>query len=139
MFALSHDTRQIRRDIMGQGFRNVRWNFADPPPPEKGGTFSEDNAADVKVRIVGANLDQRPATVTDAVDVADDRGLRAVHFYAPHQDSAVGGRWLKDKRQSFTQELAIEPSKSSEVQISVVVTDIGGNFAQVIATTGAKQ
>lgn len=155
---LPHDTRQNQRDIMGQGFRQIRWNFADPPQPEKGGTFSEDNARrllssrylaadldesditppEVKARIVGVKLDRRPASVTVAVDASDDRGLRTVLFYASHQDSVVGGRWLKDKRQSFPQELSIEPPKSNEVKITVIVTDVGGNTTNVDATASAK-
>jgi hypothetical protein len=40
---LPHDTRQNACDIMGQGFRRIRCNFADPPQPQNGGVFSEDN------------------------------------------------------------------------------------------------
>jgi len=64
--------------------------------------------------------------------------LRAILFYASHQGSVVGGRWLKDKRQSFTQDLAIAPPKSNEVEIRVTVTDIGGNFREVSAKTSVK-
>jgi hypothetical protein len=39
---LSHDTRQDARHH-GQGFRRIRWNFADPPQPANGGAFSEEN------------------------------------------------------------------------------------------------
>lgn len=150
---LPHDSRQSARDIMGNGFRNMRWNFADPPQPERTAIFSDDNARlllssrhlatdldtsddtppKVDVRIVAAALDRRPAAVTVAVDAADDNGLRALVFYAKHQDSVVGGRRLAGKRQSFSVELAVAPPKSGEVSIEAYVTDMGGNLTRAIA------
>jgi len=154
---LGHDCRP--RDIMCWGYQDrLRWNFVDPPQLEKGATFSEDNArmllcsrylaADldvnddsppqVKVRIVGAKLDQHPLSVTVSVDASDDRGLRAIVFHAG--DVVVGGRWLKDRRQSFTQELAIDPGmiKASEVEVAVDVADVGGNYAGANAKARVK-
>jgi len=147
-FGLPHDKRRDTRDIMANGFRNIRWNFADPPQPDKGGTFSEDNlrillssrylASDLdpdddippvlNLRITGVRFDKKPASVTVQVDAADDRGLRAILFYAPHQDSVVGGRALTGKSQVFTQELAIGPPGSALLQIDATVTDVGGNY-----------
>jgi len=151
---LPHDCRQNQRDLMCNGFRNIRWNFADPPQLERGAAFSEDNvrlllssrhlAADldrsdnvppeVSVRIVSATRDRHPASVRVAVEASDDRGLRAILFFARHQDSVVGGGWLDGKKQSFTQELTIEPSQSGDVQVEAYVTDVGGNLTRVVAT-----
>jgi hypothetical protein len=153
-FGLLHDCRRGTVDIMCHGFRNIRWNFADPPQPEKGGSFTEDNVRlmlssrflsteldrsdnvgpRVTLRIVTAALDRQPAKVTVAVDTTDDRALRALTFFAPHQDSVVGGRWLSGKSQSFTQELTIEQPKSGEVQIHAQVADTGGNLTVATAT-----
>jgi hypothetical protein len=147
-FGLEHDRRQYARDIMGGGFRNIRWNFADPPQPDKGGTFSEESVRmllssrylasdldpdddippDLKLRITGGRIDRRPASVTVEVEAADDRGLRAILFHAPHQDSVVGGRGLTGKSQRFTQELTIEPPGSAQLLIEATVTDVGGNY-----------
>jgi hypothetical protein len=146
---LPHDTRQDAGDIMGQGFRRIRWNFAQPPLPGNGGLFSEDNARmlmssrylatdlvtnDVnppegRADIVDAKLDRRPGSVTVEVDVSDDRGLRAVLFYCVQQDSVVGGRWLSGTRQTFREQLAIGPAIAGKLDIDVIVTDIGGNYA----------
>jgi len=145
---LAHDTRQNGRDIMGQGFRQIRWNFSDPPQAAKGGSFSEDNkrmllssrylASDLdvndatppelKVRIVDVERADRSASVTIEVHASDDRSLRAILFYSVGQDSVVGGRWLVGKEQLFTQKLAIDLPRSSEIQIDVTVTDNGGNY-----------
>jgi hypothetical protein len=151
---LPHDKRHDVRNIMGQGFRHIRWNFADPPQPEKGGTFSEDNIRtllstrylatdlvtndvtppDLRVRIVDAKLDKQPASVTVEVDASDDRGLRAVMFVCIRQDDVVGGRWLSGTRQRFRQELVIDGSKPGEVTIEATVIDIGGNYTMRRAT-----
>ena len=99
---------------MGQGFRRIRYNFAEPPQPENGGVFSEENIQillssrylatdldmhaltppDLRVRILDTKLDKSPAPVTIEVDASDARGLRAALFYCKRQDSVVGGRWL---------------------------------------------
>jgi len=115
---LPHDCRpQSPRDIMCGGYKDrLRWNFADPPQPARGGTFSEDNARmllssrflatdldvtddrppELKVRIVGASFDQRPASVTVAVDASadSDEVARAFRDDAAHgfrHDVAQGG------------------------------------------------
>jgi hypothetical protein len=133
---------------MGQGFRRIRWNFAQPPQPQNGGVFSEDNIRmllssrylatdldvndlsppDLRVRVVDAKRDKRSASLTVEVDASDDRGLRAVLFLCVQQDSVVGGRQLSGTRQTFRQQLAIDPAISGEVAIDVTVTDVGGNY-----------
>jgi len=145
---LPHDTRQVDREIMAQGFRHIHWNFADPPQPEKGGMFSDENvrilmssrylATDLdmhdltppslNVRIVGARLDTRPATVTIEVDASDDRGLRAAEFVCVQKDSVVGGRWLSGTRQTFREQFSIDAALAGKVEIDTIVTDIGGNY-----------
>jgi hypothetical protein len=154
---LPHDKRQDHRDIMGNGFRNIRWNFADPPRPERTANFSEDNmrlllssrhlvaALDrgdnvppkVNIRIVAAALDRTPPTVTVAVEASDDCGLRAVAFHARPQDSVVGGRWLNGRRQSWSEVLVIAPpAGGGEVAIEANVADGGGNITRATAKLG---
>jgi hypothetical protein len=145
---LPHDTRQNDRDIMGQGFRHIHWNFAEPPQPEKGGMFSDENVRilmssrflatdldmhdqtppDLRLRIVGAKLDTRPASVTVEVDASDDRGLRAALFWCVQKDSVIGGRWLSGTRQTFREQLAIDAALAGKVEVEAIVTDIGGNY-----------
>jgi hypothetical protein len=137
-----------------EGFRQIRWNFTDPPQIEKGGTFSEDNIRmllctrylatdldandisppEVNVRIVDVKADGRVAKLAVEVRAMDDHALRAALFYAVQQDSAVGGRWLTGKQQFFTQELAVERPKTNEVQIEVTVADSGGNYTKRVAS-----
>jgi hypothetical protein len=155
-FGAPHDLSG-RRSIMGNGFRNMRANFADPPQPDKTANFSEDTARllmssrhlvpdldrtdnvppEATIRILGAALDKHPASVTVSFEASDDRGLRAVLFFAQHQDGTVGGRWLTGKRQSFSQQLVIERPKSREVAIEAYVTDQGGNLTRSIARARA--
>jgi hypothetical protein len=59
----------------------------------------------------------------------------AIAFFATHQDSVVGGRWLFGRVQSFTQEITITPPKSDKVQIDALITNVGGNLTRVTATT----
>jgi hypothetical protein len=164
---LEHDHRDDGRDIMGRGFANLRFNFADPPQKALTARFSADNerlllssrffATDlnksdnakpsVNIRIVAAELDRSPGSVTVAVDAADDSGLRALVFVAAdpavdHSDSIVGSRELTGRQQSFTEQLAIVPAvsrvppaewTSGRVSIRAVVTDTGGNFTEAKA------
>jgi hypothetical protein len=150
---LPHDSRQDHRDIMGNGFRNMRWNFAAQPAPDKTVFFSEENTAlllssrylatdldrsddappQVSLRIVGAAFDRRPASVTVAVEASDGEGLRAAVFFAKHQDSVVGGRALFGRRQAWTQHLTVEPPKSGAVAIEALITDMGGNVTRAVA------
>jgi hypothetical protein len=45
------------------------------------------------------------------------------------QDSVLGGRWLSGTRQTFRQELAIDPAKiEGQVTIEATVTNMGGNY-----------
>ena len=145
---LPHDRRDYVRDIMGAGFRRIRWNFADPPQTENGGIFSEEAIRmlmssrylatdldmhdlvppELRVRIIGATLDKRPASVTVEVDTSDDRGLRAAQFYCVQNDSVVGGRSLSGTRQVFREQLTIDAEMKGKVEIEATITDIGGNY-----------
>jgi hypothetical protein len=51
-----------------------------------------------------------------------------------HQDSVIGGRWLSGTRQSFRQELPIDPSIAGGVTIEATVTNVGGNYVTRRAT-----
>jgi hypothetical protein len=158
-FGAPHDLRG-ERDIMGNGFRNMRANFANPPQPGKTANFSEDGArlllssrhlaADpyltdnsppqVAIRIVSAARARGRASATVSVDASDDRGLRAVLFFLLDvedlsQSSTVGGRWLTGKQQSFTHTLVFDPPSSGQIGIEAYVTDQGGNLTRVVAKT----
>jgi hypothetical protein len=156
-FGLLHDCRDKDHndhDIMCNGFRNIRWNFADPPQPEKGGRFSGDNMRllfssrylssdvirtdnvppDVQLRVVRSAPNREGLSVTVALDAADDGGLRAVTFYSANDDSVVAGRWLNGKHQLFEQTLQVKRPKSGDLKIEVLVADQGGNIKRAAAT-----
>jgi hypothetical protein len=145
---LPHDRRQDNRDIMGNGFRNLRWNFGTPSGRRVG--FSEDNARLLmSSRYLAGDLDQSdaepprvelaatkgagPLSVT--VKASDNKGLRAIVFIDRNAGSVIAGRKLSGTIQEFRQVLAIaDPkpkSKSKDPNIQVIVTDDGGNQTRI--------
>jgi hypothetical protein len=145
---LPHDHRQDSLDIMGNGFRNLRWNFTGKPDPRRA-RFSDDNARVVySSRYLAPDFvsgDYSPPTVqlnwigplkvgatqvNLSVTASDDEVLRAILFFSPSQDSVVGGRALKGKQQDFQQKLSVAPLRPGSFQIEALVTDVGGNLTR---------
>jgi hypothetical protein len=148
---LGHDFHRPEPDMMIGGYqKRLRWLFTDPPQPEKGPTFSAENTRmlaasrylavnpdttdesppEVKIRAIGAKLDQSPASAIVAVNASDDHSLRAVVFEAMHMGSIVGGRALANKQESFSEELTFRQPKPNEAaEIRAMAVDGGGNFA----------
>jgi hypothetical protein len=146
-FGLPHDHRDPR-DIMGNGFRSIRWNFVHPPQPDSAARFSDDNlrlllssryiGADLdssdnalpnlRLRIIDAAADRRSVSV--ALEAADDRKLRALVFHAQYdgRDSVIGGRSLAGRHQSFTERLTLDPPALGRLSITAIVIDGGGNL-----------
>jgi hypothetical protein len=154
---LPHDTRQENLYIMGNGFRNLRWNFAAKPDPARRVRFSDDNArilytsrylasdlvlSDLVAPTVqlrwAASLKASATTIKVSVNASDNQGLRAILFYSPVQDSVVGGRVLTGKKQAFEQVLSVRPLKPGDFRLEALVADAGGNLtrAEVKGTVG---
>jgi hypothetical protein len=150
---LPHDTRQDHLSIMGNGFRNLRWNFTVPPDPKRRARFSDDNARILYTsRYLASNLvlsDRVPptvqmrwaaplkagsTTVKVSVTATDNEGLRAILFYSAAQDSVVGGRALRGKKQTFEQTLTVRPLRPGPFRVKALVADAGGNLADIEAT-----
>jgi hypothetical protein len=146
---LPHDNRRDDLYIMGNGFRNLRWNFTTPPDARRRARFSDDNArilyssrylaSDLvlsdrlapAVQLNWAAAPQEGATrIRVSVTASDNEGLRAVLFFSPAQDSVVGGRPLTGKQQEFEQTLTVRPLKPGPFQLEALVTDVGGNLTQ---------
>ena len=146
---LPHDQRQDDRDIMGNGFRNLRFNFAAKPDPRRGARFSDDNAhilytsrylapAPVLADRIPPTVELRwadsPKTGDGKVKVmiktADNEGLRAIAFYSAAQDSVVGGRAPAGKAQEFQQELSVRPPEPGGFRLEAFVADAGGNLTR---------
>jgi hypothetical protein len=144
---LPHDRRHDDRDIMGNGFRNLRSNFAAEPEPLRSARFSDDNArilytsrylapdpvlTDQTSPTVDlqwtAPLKAGDKTVRVSVKATDNEGLRAITFFSFTEDSVVGGRALTAKAQEFEQKLSVRPLKPGEFRLEALVADAGGNL-----------
>jgi hypothetical protein len=145
-----HDRRQDDRDLMGNGFRNLRWNFGTAT--DKRVSFSAENARLLmSSRYLAKDLqltDSQPPAVevaqfsTDAggwtvkVSASDETGLRAVVFVDQAMGSVVAGHQLEGRQQSFLQRIAPQRGKSGEVRLEVIVMDGGGNQTRKAVTFG---
>ena len=150
---LPHDTREP--NIMSNGFRKMRANFADKPDPSKRVGFTDDNARilyssrylasdlvlsdrldpTVQIHLVGP-LKAGDATLKVAVTAADNQGLRAILFMTP--ESTVGGRALTGKKRTFEQTLTVPALQPGVFRLEALVTDVGGNVghAELKGTVG---
>ncbi len=146
---MPHDKRVDHQFVMGNGFRNVRWNFHPSPPLEKRVFFSADNARllmssrHIEPKLNMADYD--PPTVEMKLEpdgrrglkvsivAADDSGLRAMvlsdRLYP--NGTIVHGQELRGEQQTL--QLALPPSVVHEgkAQIQAIVTDNGGNICKV--------
>jgi hypothetical protein len=146
---LPHDRHQDNLDIMGNGFRNLRWNFTGKPDPRRA-RFSDDNARILYSSpylapdVVSADriapiaklgwatpLKVGATRINVSVTATDDVGLRAISFFSPAQDSVVGGQELTGKQQEFEQALTVQPLKPGAFRLEALVTDVGGNLTRV--------
>jgi hypothetical protein len=145
---LPHDSRRDDRDIMGNGFRNLRWNFGEKPDPERSARFSDDNARILYTsRYLAAQpvlTDRLPPvaelswsdapkagdrSITIKVKVSDNEGLRAIGFYSDAEGSVIGGRALTGQAQSFEQKLPVKRLEPGSYRLAASVADAGGNLA----------
>jgi len=147
---LPHDHRQDHLEIMGNGFRNLRWNFTTPLDPGRRVRFSDDNArllATSRYLAPDAVLTDRLAptvalrwaaplhagdtTVRLSVTASDNEGLRALLFFTPAEDSVVGGRSLAGKTIAFDESLSVKPLKPGPFWLEAYVADAGGNLSRL--------
>ena len=147
---LPHDQRKGDIDIMGNGFRNMRRNFEPNPQRARSAQFSDDNARLLlSSRFIAKDLKLTDATPARAqwkwtippkvgstkvafeMVAEDDEGLRAVTFFAPAEDSVVGGRALNGKRETFRTELPLRPLSAGAFRLQALISDVGGNIAVV--------
>ncbi len=145
---LPHDYRS-GRDIMGSGFRELRWNLDPQSPSNRKASFSDDNARLLmSSRYVAEDLDledfdpprvelaltRRGRTVTASVRAEDDTGLRALLLYDRTKEptSVLGGRPLRGKVQEIAQPLPADLlAPGLEPRVEVFVSDNGGNVTRV--------
>jgi hypothetical protein len=152
--SLPHDYREPNVDVMGNGFRNIRWNFTSRPggqpakfSAENGRLLSssryinpESSRADYDPPVVQLELKQLASkAVMLRVNATDDSGLRAVVFYdrSGERSSVIAGRALRGTEVSFEQRL--QPADPNASEIEVFVADEGGNVTRQIAKRGGSQ
>jgi hypothetical protein len=148
---LPHDRRDDARDVMGNGFRNLRWSFAEqlrkPAQPARRAAFSEENARLLmSSRYLAQDLqltDTQPAKVEVSppvlhqgswvvnVTASDDTGLRAIVFVDRNAGSVIAGKTLTGVRQSVRHTFPRDP-KFPELQLMVIVTDVGGHQTRAL-------
>ncbi len=151
-----HDYRHGPLDIMGIGFPKIRWNFTNPPDPERRVRFSEDNARilytsrylasdlvlsdrvypTVSLRWA-APLTVGATTVKVSVTASDNVGLRAIMFFSRDKDPGggcvLGSRALRGKKQAFEQTLSLRrPLQPGLFHLDAYVADAGGNLKRVM-------
>jgi hypothetical protein len=150
---LPHDYRSPR-DVMGGGFRELRWNLDPQAPASRKVGFSEENARmlmssrylandlkqdDFDPPRVELQLTRRGRALSAAVRAEDDVGLRAVLFYNRTKEpaSVVAGKSLRGKAQEFSQQLPADLlAPGLEPKVEVFVSDRGGNIARVTKSLG---
>lgn len=147
---LPHDYREPNVDVMGNGFRNIRWNFTSRPGGQPAKFSTENgrlllssryvnpdlNQMDYDPPIVQLELKQLSSKVVMAhVNTTDDTGLRAVVFYdrSGSRNSVVAGRALQGTKMRFEQKLQPFDPNVTEIEIEVFVADEGGNVTRQIA------
>ncbi len=145
---LVDDHRQDDLDLMGNGFRNLRWNL-DPQERRKV-VFSEENArllmssryiADdldledneppmVEVERLSANASSQLILVR----ASDNTGLRAIVFKDTQVGSIVEGQRLNGTEQEVRQRLPLNGTGGFPIALEVIVTDNGGHQTRVRLT-----
>ena len=147
---LPHDRRRDDVSIMGNGFRNLRWNFAPRGRGKRVG-FSDDNArflAASRFLNPDANIqDNRKPEVTFrlerpgdgppklAVELKDDVGLKAM-LYLDRSDgslgagSVVGGRALDGRTATFLDPIPSNLIRNGRLNLQLNVIDEGGNITK---------
>ncbi len=145
-----HDQRNNRVYIMGNGFRNLRWNF-DPSANDKV-AFSDENARllmssrylakdltlsdydNPKVEMELAN--GRDGGVDVTITATDDLGLRSMVLVERMRPSGsvIMGQELSGKRRRIQYRLPDHLLKGKYVKLETYVADNGGNYGRVTKT-----
>lgn len=151
---LPHDYRNPR-DVMGSGFRELRWNLDPQAAAARKAGFSDDNARmlmssryladdlnleDFDPPRVEAGLTRRGRALQATIRAEDDSGLRALLLYdrTKERASVVGGRALRGREQDIVHPLPAELLLPGlEPKVEVFVADAGGNVTRVTAALAA--
>ncbi|HEV8604878.1 MAG TPA: hypothetical protein VGQ99_05905 [Tepidisphaeraceae bacterium] len=142
---LPHDRRQDDIYIMGNGFRNLRWNLSPTGGPGgKKACFSDEDArllmssryvardldlSDNDPPKVEANAQRISGAWTITVKASDNSGLRSILFFDKSAQSTHSGRQLTGKSINFNHRLP--DIKTPNLQLLLIVTDNGGHQTRI--------
>jgi hypothetical protein len=153
---LPHDYRS-RQDIMGSGFRELRWNFDPGARASRQASFSAENArvlmasrylsdnpdlADFDAPSVTFELIRRGRNLTASIQAADNSRLQSLLLYdrTNEPSSVIGGRALSGREQSVTVQLPMSVLNAGQrPEIEIFVCDTGGNVTRVTDVLDAEQ
>ncbi|MBI1311608.1 hypothetical protein GC176_09910 [bacterium] len=148
LFGLLHH-RTAPTNIMGGGFRDIRWNVGLRRNSRQQAGFSRENAWFLMTsRFLNPEVDRsdsvRPSatmnvsfqvrTAVATIDAEDDRGLAfacLVDVSANDGLLMIAARQLTGKKQKVEFRLSASDFKSRESQLLLIVVDTGGNHKQV--------
>ena len=152
---LPHDYRSTK-NIMGSGFRELRWNIDSRSPRNRRAIFSIDNArmlmasrylaSDAKMLdfdppTVKFELTRHGKSLNATVSATDESGLKALVFYdrTKKVTSLVGGASLSGKSKKIVKRLPDELLKVGRTpKVEVFVADVGGNVTRVTKSVSSN-
>lgn len=145
---LPHDFTDQDRNVMSNGFRNIRRNLSSKTPKNNLVTFSDANTLLLSSsrylnREIDRTDDTQPIVEFEIVDVAratgqvklqlkaaDESALRGYVVLDRNASTLIDFGTLKDKVQG--QQLIVRPqAKNGKVRLTMIVVDQGGNQTRV--------
>jgi hypothetical protein len=147
---LPHDRRRDDIDIMGNGFRNLRWNFsATGGPGGKKACFSDECALLLGAsRYLGKDLDlsdneppklqagkptRNGNTFSISIKATDNTGLRNIVFIDRTAGSIIAGQKLSGKLHERVYRLTPFNSKATDLKLQIILADNGGHQTRISA------
>ena len=147
---LPHDRRRDDIDIMGNGFRNLRWNFsATGGPGGKKACFSDECGLLLSgSRYLGKDIDasdNEPAklqagkmtrtgnTYSISIKASDNSGLRGIVFVDRGAGSIIAGQKLSGKTNERVYRLSPFNAQATELRLQIILADNGGHQTRTSA------
>jgi hypothetical protein len=140
---LPHDRRRDDIDIMGNGFRNLRWNFSPTGGPGgKRACFSDECAillnssrylakdldlSDSEPAKFQAKLTRTGNSYSVSIKATDNTGLRGIVFIDRTAGTIIGGQKLSGKSHERIHRLTPFNSQSTDLKLQIVLADDGGH------------
>jgi len=140
---LPHDRRRDDIDIMGNGFRNLRWNFAATGGPGgKKACFSDECAlllsssrylakdtdlSDNEPPKLVAKLTRNGNAYFVSIKANDNTGLRGIVFVDRTAGSIIGGQKLAGRAHEKIHRLVPFNPQAAELKLQIILADIGGH------------